>query len=127
MGCRRLSRRRLLQIAPLVLAGAGLAACAGAPPAAALTAQESAAATPPQAGGERVTIRWQDWPDWEPKIDVILAEMERQLPHIKVEFEPLGGGLRGQDPCRHGGRYGPRCDDRLGAHIPRLGGKGAAS
>jgi multiple sugar transport system substrate-binding protein len=83
----------LLQIAPLVLAGAGLAACAGAPPAAAPTAQESAAATPPQAGGERVTIRWQDWPDWEPKIDVILAEMERQLPHIKVEFEPLGEGF----------------------------------
>jgi multiple sugar transport system substrate-binding protein len=40
-----------------------------------------------------VTIRWQDWPDWEPGMDRLMAMIESHLPNIKVEFEPLGEGF----------------------------------
>jgi len=93
----KLSRRAVLKGSALLAVGMSLAACAGAPATSAPPAEAATEATtgeqPTPSAKERVTIRWQDWPDWEPNIDVILAEMEKQMPHIKVEFEPLGEGF----------------------------------
>jgi multiple sugar transport system substrate-binding protein len=36
-----------------------------------------------------VTIRWQDWSDWEPDMDRLMDLFESKLPNITVEFEPL--------------------------------------
>jgi multiple sugar transport system substrate-binding protein len=73
-------------------AGTTLAACAPAAtpeePTAAPSEEEAPAEAPP--AGEKVTIRWQDWPDWEPQLEELYAMFEEDLPNLTIELEPLG-------------------------------------
>jgi len=110
MSERRLfSRRGLLRSSALAAAGLSLAACgvsttSGTPttaPAAATSAPEATAAPveattapePTTATAAKPTIRWLDWPDWEPNMDELMSLIATELPDIKVEFEPLGDGF----------------------------------
>jgi multiple sugar transport system substrate-binding protein len=99
---RTLTRREFLRLTAVTATGALVAACGPAPAtqAPATPAQPEAATevppTPTQAevatqapAAEKVAVRWQDWPDWEPDIDKLMALFEEKLPNIKVEFEPL--------------------------------------
>ncbi|MGI6209667.1 MAG: extracellular solute-binding protein [Anaerolineae bacterium] len=94
---RTLSRRNLLRLSGLAAFSLGAAACGGATPAPAGSGGQAAAATsaasPAAATGEKTTVRWQDWPDWEPNLDKIMARIEQDLPHLNVEFETLGDGF----------------------------------
>ncbi len=76
--------------APAAAATQAPAAEATATPAAvaATTAPTAAAAT-----GAEVSIRWQDWPDWEPQMTQLMDMLAKKLPGIKVEFEPLSEGF----------------------------------
>lgn len=78
-----LSRRKFLQLTAVTTGGALLAACVPAQPA-------STGAGP---AAEKVTIRWQDWPDWEPGMDQLKALLAEHLPDVNVEFEPLSEGF----------------------------------
>jgi multiple sugar transport system substrate-binding protein len=104
----RLSRRNLLRSAAVIAAGAGLAACgvsttagteATSAPVVATTAPTTAAVaatTAPTAAGvekTKVTIRWQDWSDWEPNMNELMAMLGERLPNITVEFEALTDGF----------------------------------
>ncbi len=103
-GMRRLSRRRMLQGAALILGtipGAQLLAACGAPapPAAAPTQPAAAAAAPTAAQaaakpatGTRVTVRDHDWTQGNPGqqgdwYDAFIAKFEDAHPDIKVERE----------------------------------------
>ncbi|MGQ9556209.1 MAG: extracellular solute-binding protein [Anaerolineae bacterium] len=95
---RGLSRRDLLRSSALFTGSLVLAGCVSTPapaatsaPAEATTAPEAPTAAP--AAGEKATIRWQDWPDWEPKMDQLMNLIATELPDINVEFEPLGEGF----------------------------------
>lgn len=91
------SRRALLKGSAMLLGGALVAACGATPapgaPAGTQTEATTAPEAPTAATGEKTTVRWQDWPDWEPNLDKIMAEIEQQLPHLNVEFEVLGDGF----------------------------------
>ena len=106
-----LSRRSLLKLSALATAGAALAACAattGAPAAPAATApsrgpeatasgaeattapaEATATTAPVAATGEKVTLRWQDFPDFEPFWPRIQEALAEALPNVTVEFEPM--------------------------------------
>lgn len=79
-----LSRRNFLQLTAVATSGVLLAACTPALPTA------SGGAAP---AGEKVTVRWQDWPDWEPGMTQLQALLAEHLPDITVEFEPLSEGF----------------------------------
>ncbi len=94
---KRLSRRAALRSSALAAIGLTVAACGGATPAPAATtapqAEATSAPTPAAAAGEKTTVRWQDWPDWEPNLDKILAKLAEDLPELNIEFETLGDGF----------------------------------
>ena len=83
-----LSRRTFLRLAGLATAGIAITACV---PAAQPDAAASAGGVAPPS--EQVTVRWQDWPDWEPNMDKLTALLKESLPGIAVEFEPLSDGF----------------------------------
>jgi multiple sugar transport system substrate-binding protein len=83
----RFSRRDFLRLTAVTATGTFIAACA---PAATPTEKPAEATAEPQAPvEEKVTIRWQDWSDWEPNMDRLMDLFESKLPNITVEFEPL--------------------------------------
>jgi multiple sugar transport system substrate-binding protein len=82
-----LSRRNFLRLAGITTAGMALTACVAAQPAASTGAEGAAPA------GEDVTVRWQDWPDWEPSMDKLTQLLKDSLPGVSVEFEPLSEGF----------------------------------
>jgi multiple sugar transport system substrate-binding protein len=83
-----LSRRSFLRLTGAAAAGVAISACAPAVQPGAATGAEGAAPA-----GEQVTVRWQDWADWEPTMDRLMALLNEKLPGITVEFEPLSDGF----------------------------------
>jgi len=81
-----LSRRNFLQLAGFTTLGLAVSACVQAAPSGATG--EGAA---PSAAG--ATVRWQDWPDWNPGMDKLMALLKEKLPNVTVEFEPLPDGF----------------------------------
>lgn len=82
-----LSRRDFLRFTVVTTGGLLATACAAAVPAAQPEAGAAGQAAP---AGEKPVVRWQDWPDWEPVMDQMMALFASNLPDIQVEFEPLG-------------------------------------
>lgn len=95
----RLSRRNLLRSAAALAVGTGLAGCVSTtsqPAATSAPAEATAAEAAPTVAAEqptKVTIRWQDWSDWEPNMDELMAMLAEKLPNITVEFEALSDGF----------------------------------
>lgn len=87
MTTRLFTRREALRASALAALSLGAAACTGASPQSASPAETAA---PAPAAAEKVTIRWQDWPDFQANIDRVLTMAEEAIPGIEVEFEPLG-------------------------------------
>ncbi len=90
---RRLSRRDALRMTALAALSAGVAACGGATPAPAAGGDAAATTAPAAAAPEKTTVRWQDWADWEPNLDKIMARLAEELPELEIEFETLGDGF----------------------------------
>jgi len=90
---RKLTRRSALRITALAALSAGVAACGGATPAPATGAEPAATTAPAAAPEERTTVRWQDWPDWEPNLERIMDKLAEDLPQYNFEFETLGDGF----------------------------------
>jgi len=90
-----ISRRSFLRWGTAAGAGALLAACAPSTPATEAPAEPAATAVPPTAApaAEKVTLRWQDWSDWEPDLDKAMAIFESAMPNVTIEFEPLSDGF----------------------------------
>ena len=100
LGKQLLTRRELIRASILTATGAALAACGAtpaptstsAPPAEATSApaaEPTATAAPAATAGEKVAIRWQDFPDFEPFWPRIQEALAQALPNISVEFQPM--------------------------------------
>jgi len=86
-----ISRRIFLRLGTAFGAGTLLAACAPSAPLTEVpTEQVPTAAAPAE---EKVTIRWQDWSDWEPVMDTAMDIFESAMPNVTIEFEPLAEGF----------------------------------
>jgi multiple sugar transport system substrate-binding protein len=88
----KLTRRDFLRLGALAAGGTVLSAACGAPTAVAPTAEAPMATEPvvqQPTAPEQVTLRWQDWSDWEPDLETFMNLAAEHLPNIKIEFEPL--------------------------------------
>jgi multiple sugar transport system substrate-binding protein len=79
---RSFSRRDFLRLSALAAGGTLLAACGN--------DEEEGASIPEVYTPEPVTLRWQDWSDWEPDLEAFYDLAADHLPNITIEFEPLG-------------------------------------
>jgi multiple sugar transport system substrate-binding protein len=84
-----LSRRDFLRFTAITTGGLLAAACTAAP-----AAQPEAGAGEAAPSGEKPVIRWQDWADWEPYMEPMMALFAENLADMTIEFEPLSSDFQ---------------------------------